>query len=125
MDLTFEHFSSNCSTKSTTNIFVAFSSKLRFSPGITILIYLIYLLPFCFGVFGNLSVCLIFFQQKKLRSITNTFLMNLCKSIKRFDFNSICRFFFRSQRFNCSLCFDSDDAFSSTFRNLAFRFVSL
>ena len=53
--------------------------KLRFSPAITILIYVIYLLPFCFGVFGNISVCLIFFQQKKLRSITNTFLMNLCK----------------------------------------------
>ncbi|CAF0802036.1 unnamed protein product [Rotaria sordida] len=52
--------------------------KLRFSPTITILIYSIYLLPFCFGIFGNISVCLIFFQQKKLRSITNTFLMNLC-----------------------------------------------
>jgi hypothetical protein len=56
------------------------SVKLRFSPSITILVYIIYLLPFCFGVFGNISVCLIFFQQKKLRSITNTFLMNLCKS---------------------------------------------
>jgi hypothetical protein len=55
------------------------STKLRFSPGITIIIYIIYLLPFCFGVFGNISVCLIFFQQKKLRSITNTFLMNLCE----------------------------------------------
>jgi hypothetical protein len=54
------------------------TTKLRFSPGITIIIYIIYLLPFCFGVFGNISVCLIFFQQKKLRSITNTFLMNLC-----------------------------------------------
>lgn len=54
------------------------SLRLRFSPMITILIYIIYLLPFCFGVFGNISVCLIFFQQKKLRSITNTFLMNLC-----------------------------------------------
>ena len=53
--------------------------KLRFSLSTTILIYIIYLLPFCFGVFGNISVCLIFFQQKKLRSITNTFLMNLCK----------------------------------------------
>jgi hypothetical protein len=53
--------------------------KLRFSLSTTILIYFIYLLPFCFGVFGNISVCLIFFQQKKLRSITNTFLMNLCK----------------------------------------------
>jgi hypothetical protein len=52
--------------------------KLRFSATVTILIYIIYLLPFCFGVFGNISVCLIFFQQKKLRSITNTFLMNLC-----------------------------------------------
>jgi hypothetical protein len=52
--------------------------KLRFSPSVTIIIYIIYLLPFCFGVFGNISVCLIFFQQKKLRSITNTFLMNLC-----------------------------------------------
>ena len=56
-----------------------FSAKFRFSTGRTIFIYLIYLLPFCFGVFGNISVCLIFFQQKKLRSITNTFLMNLCK----------------------------------------------
>jgi hypothetical protein len=55
------------------------SAKLRFTTGITIIIYIIYLLPFCFGVFGNISVCLIFFQQKKLRSITNTFLMNLCK----------------------------------------------
>jgi hypothetical protein len=55
------------------------SVKLRFSPTVTIIIYIIYLLPFCFGVFGNVSVCLIFFQQKKLRSITNTFLMNLCK----------------------------------------------
>jgi hypothetical protein len=55
------------------------TTKLRFSLGITIIIYIIYLLPFCFGVFGNISVCLIFFQQKKLRSITNTFLMNLCK----------------------------------------------
>ncbi|CAF2396123.1 unnamed protein product [Rotaria sp. Silwood2] len=54
------------------------SVKLRFSPTITILIYSIYLLPFCFGIFGNISVCLIFFQQRKLRSITNTFLMNLC-----------------------------------------------
>ena len=53
--------------------------KLRFSSTITIIIYIIYLLPFCFGVFGNISVVLIFFQQKKLRSITNTFLMNLCK----------------------------------------------
>ncbi|CAF1403421.1 unnamed protein product [Didymodactylos carnosus] len=52
--------------------------KLRFSLTVTLLVYLIYLLPFCFGVFGNISVCLIFFQQKKLRSITNTFLMNLC-----------------------------------------------
>ncbi|CAF1033049.1 unnamed protein product [Didymodactylos carnosus] len=52
--------------------------KLRFSLTVTIVIYLIYLLPFCFGVFGNISVCLIFFQQKKLRSITNIFLMNLC-----------------------------------------------
>ncbi|CAF0753760.1 unnamed protein product [Adineta steineri] len=52
--------------------------KLRFSLSVTIIIYIIYLLPFCFGVFGNISVCLIFFQQKKLRSITNTFLMNLC-----------------------------------------------
>jgi hypothetical protein len=52
--------------------------RLRFSTSITIIIYIIYLLPFCFGVFGNISVCLIFFQQKKLRSITNTFLMNLC-----------------------------------------------
>ncbi|CAF1203528.1 unnamed protein product [Rotaria sordida] len=52
--------------------------KLRFSLYITILVYVIYLLPFCFGVFGNISVCLIFFQQRKLRSITNTFLMNLC-----------------------------------------------
>ncbi|CAF0777602.1 unnamed protein product [Adineta ricciae] len=52
--------------------------KLRFSPGITLLIWAIYSVPFCFGVFGNVSVCLIFFQQKKLRSITNTFLMNLC-----------------------------------------------
>ncbi|CAF0819015.1 unnamed protein product [Rotaria sp. Silwood1] len=52
--------------------------KLRFSPTVTILIYSIYLLPFCFGIFGNISVCLIFFQQRKLRSITNTFLMNLC-----------------------------------------------
>src|ERR1700721_2181453 len=33
--------------------------KLRFSPSVTIIIYIIY-------------------QQKKLRSITNTFLMNLC-----------------------------------------------
>lgn len=55
------------------------SVKLRFSPTVTILIYSIYLLPFCFGIFGNISVCLIFFQQRKLRSITNTFLMNLCK----------------------------------------------
>jgi hypothetical protein len=55
------------------------SVKLRLSPTVTIIIYIIYLLPFCFGVFGNVSVCLIFFQQKKLRSITNTFLMNLCK----------------------------------------------
>ncbi|CAF0906339.1 unnamed protein product [Adineta ricciae] len=52
--------------------------ELRFSLPITILIYVAYVLPFCFGVFGNISVCLIFFQQKKLRSITNTFLMNLC-----------------------------------------------
>ncbi|UJR21262.1 hypothetical protein I4U23_024357 [Adineta vaga] len=52
--------------------------KLRFSLTITILIYVAYFLLFCFGVFGNISVCLIFFQQKKLRSITNTFLMNLC-----------------------------------------------
>ncbi|CAF0976151.1 unnamed protein product [Rotaria sp. Silwood1] len=52
--------------------------KLRFSLRTTIIIYVIYLLPFCFGVFGNISVCLIFFQQRKLRSITNTFLMNLC-----------------------------------------------
>jgi hypothetical protein len=58
--------------------------KLRFSPAFTILVYIIYLLPFCFGVFGNISVCLIFFQQKKLRSITNTFLMNLCKLKKSF-----------------------------------------
>jgi hypothetical protein len=58
-------------------------TELRFSPGITIVIYIIYLLPFCFGVFGNISVCLIFFQQKKLRSITNTFLMNLCKLEKK------------------------------------------
>ncbi|CAF2411447.1 unnamed protein product [Rotaria sp. Silwood2] len=54
------------------------TAKLRFSLSITIIIYFIYLLPFCFGVFGNISVCLIFFQQRKLRSITNTFLMNLC-----------------------------------------------
>jgi hypothetical protein len=54
--------------------------KLRFSLAASIIIYLVYLLPFCFGVFGNISVCLIFFQQRKLRSITNTFLMNLCKS---------------------------------------------
>ncbi|CAF3326165.1 unnamed protein product [Rotaria socialis] len=54
------------------------SVKLRFSLSTTLLIYGIYLLPFCFGIFGNISVCLIFFQQKKLRSITNTFLMNLC-----------------------------------------------
>jgi hypothetical protein len=59
------------------------SIKLRFSPTVTIIIYVIYLLPFCFGVFGNVSVCLIFFQQKKLRSITNTFLMNLCKLKRR------------------------------------------
>jgi len=58
--------------------------KLRFSPAVTIIVYSIYLLPFCFGVFGNISVCLIFFQQKKLRSITNTFLMNLCKLKKIF-----------------------------------------
>jgi hypothetical protein len=63
------------------------TTKLRFSLGITIIIYIIYLLPFCFGVFGNISVCLIFFQQKKLRSITNTFLMNLCKSKKNFPQN--------------------------------------
>lgn len=66
--------------------------KLRFSLTSTILIYCIYLLPFCFGIFGNISVCLIFFQQKKLRSITNTFLMNLCKyktiSLKRTYKNS-------------------------------------
>jgi hypothetical protein len=60
--------------------------KLRFSPAITILVYIIYLLPFCFGVFGNISVCLVFFKQKKLRSITNTFLMNLCKSKNFFKF---------------------------------------
>ncbi|CAF1126405.1 unnamed protein product [Rotaria magnacalcarata] len=54
------------------------SVKLRFSLSTTLLVYGIYLLPFCFGIFGNISVCLIFFQQKKLRSITNTFLMNLC-----------------------------------------------
>ncbi|CAF1272531.1 unnamed protein product [Adineta steineri] len=54
------------------------TTEFRFSPTITIIIYITYLLPFCFGVFGNISVCLIFFQQKKLRSITNTFLMNLC-----------------------------------------------
>jgi len=69
------------------------SVKLRFSASATILIYIIYLLPFCFGVFGNISVCLIFFQQKKLRSITNTFLMNLCKFIILFSFkrNFFCR----------------------------------
>ncbi|CAF4021134.1 unnamed protein product, partial [Rotaria magnacalcarata] len=54
------------------------TAKLRFSLGTTVAIYSIYFLPFCFGVFGNISVCLIFFQQRKLRSITNTFLMNLC-----------------------------------------------
>ena len=53
--------------------------KLRFSLPITVFVYCVYAVPFCFGVFGNISVCLIFFQQKKLRSITNTFLMNLCK----------------------------------------------
>ena len=64
------------------NHFFSFTGKFRFSPSITLLIYVIYLLPFCFGVFGNVSVCLIFFQQKKLRSITNTFLMNLCEYLR-------------------------------------------
>lgn len=72
-----------------------FSAKFRFSTGMTMLIYFIYLLPFCFGVFGNISVCLIFFQQRKLRSITNTFLMNLCKSSLAKSFHGGFGFFFQ------------------------------
>ena len=75
-----DHFDHDCpNIDGAPNNFQTF--KLRFSLQTTILIYFIYLLPFCFGVFGNVSVCLIFFQQKKLRSITNTFLMNLCELI--------------------------------------------
>lgn len=81
MSVNMSPFTSNCIDNEqyhSSNIWNILTSKLRFSSTITILVYIIYLLPFCFGVFGNLSVCLIFFQQRKLRSITNTFLMNLC-----------------------------------------------
>ena len=78
MDKNFTNCFSNCSMDDQHH-FPNSSTKLRFSPALTFIIYMIYLFPFCFGVFGNISVCLIFFQQKKLRSITNTFLMNLCK----------------------------------------------
>ena len=67
----------NHSLNSTT-MTITTARYLRFSLNITIIIYIIYLIPFCFGVFGNISVCLIFFRQKELRSITNIFLMNLC-----------------------------------------------
>ena len=82
MNPTIEHLSRtwpNHINASPTNLTNPITGTLRFSFGITAIIYCIYLLPFCFGVFGNVSVCLVFFQQKKLRSITNTFLMNLCK----------------------------------------------
>ena len=79
MDLNLTNLGHPCLNDGHYHQFGTTTTKLRFSPCITIIIYIIYLLPFCFGVFGNISVCLIFFQQKKLRSITNTFLMNLCK----------------------------------------------
>jgi hypothetical protein len=78
MELNQTDFAHACADNDQDRSMIIGSAKLRFSMGITIVIYIIYLLPFCFGVFGNISVCLIFFQQKKLRSITNTFLMNLC-----------------------------------------------
>jgi hypothetical protein len=79
MELNQSNFVHDCADNTQDQSISIGSAKLRFSTGITIIIYIIYLLPFCFGVFGNISVCLIFFKQKKLRSITNTFLMNLCK----------------------------------------------
>lgn len=84
MDLNLKNFDDSCLNGGQDNesyLKNIATAKLRFSMGVTTCIYLIYLLPFCFGVFGNISVCLIFFQQKKLRSITNTFLMNLCKLV--------------------------------------------
>lgn len=79
MEFNQTNFLHSCGNESQFQSTGIFSAKFRFSTGMTIFIYIIYLLPFCFGVFGNISVCLIFFQQRKLRSITNTFLMNLCK----------------------------------------------
>jgi hypothetical protein len=85
MDMNLTNLAHPCSNDGQYHQFSSTSistTKLRFTPAVTVIIYIIYLLPFCFGVFGNVSVCLIFFQQKKLRSITNIFLMNLCKLTK-------------------------------------------
>jgi hypothetical protein len=82
MALNLTNLNNGCSNEGQYHQFSSTSiitTQLRFSLITTIIIYIIYLLPFCFGIFGNISVCLIFFQQKKLRSITNTFLMSLCK----------------------------------------------
>ena len=89
MDLNLTNLVHGCSNDGQYHQFDSTSirtTKFRFSIIVTVIIYIIYLLPFCFGIFGNISVCLIFFQQKKLRSITNTFLMNLCKLKDRFEY---------------------------------------
>ena len=120
MSINISNFMSNCLDDEryhSPNLWHILTSKLRFSPTITILIYIIYLLPFCFGVFGNISVCLIFFQQRKLRSITNTFLMNLCKKKRKLTNKLriiilIFLFNFRSQRSHCTLRIDTDDTVS-------------